>query len=253
MKKVKLYVKYHPISNIQYFGKTIQENVKRYRGSGTRWNNILEKYGHNNVQTMIVGEFDEDDPCLVDFALGFSAANDIVNSEWWANLTIETGLDGSYYFTEDALERIKKGAHKGNEVLKEKMKNDKEFNLMCRLKNANGNYRRYENENNKIYWKQSDEAIKKQKKSFKEINHQQGEKNSQHGKVWIHNDEMKLTLTVKKPVLDCWLNRGWKTGRKMKYKGKQTKRNWKQIQNQINLQMELMKIQLEKEGFLNKN
>ncbi|AWY10288.1 putative Seg-like homing endonuclease [Acinetobacter phage AM101] len=59
------------------------------------------------------------------------------------------------------------------------------------------------------------ETIEKVKNTFKEIKHQQGEKNSQFGKMWIYSLELKQSKRINKhdpiPV-------GWNKGRKM-FKG----------------------------------
>ncbi len=88
MKLVKLYVKCHNVTNLQYFGRTIKEDVEKYKGSGVYWGNHLNKHGCD-ISNFIVGEFEENDPYLVEFALGFSAANNIVASDEWANLIVE--------------------------------------------------------------------------------------------------------------------------------------------------------------------
>ncbi|EQA7786718.1 hypothetical protein ACX818_001309 [Acinetobacter baumannii] len=56
------------------------------------------------------------------------------------------------------------------------------------------------------------ETIEKVKNTFAEIKHQQGEKNSQFGKMWIHNLELKKSTRINKndPIPE-----GWNKGRKM--------------------------------------
>lgn len=45
--------------------------------------------------------------------------------------------------------------------------------------------------------------------------HQQGEKNSQYGTCWIHND--KESIKIKKEQLEEYISNGWIKGRKMKF------------------------------------
>lgn len=59
------------------------------------------------------------------------------------------------------------------------------------------------------------ESINKMKETHKKNHHQQGEKNSQFGTCWIHND--KQNLKIKKEELLEYLNNGWIKGRKMKF------------------------------------
>ncbi len=87
----KLYVKASD-RNLQYFGKTIN-NPHKYKGSGIHWSNHLKKH-QPTVSTMIIGEYEDNDPMLTEHALGFSAANDIVLSDDWANMIPEHGQDG---------------------------------------------------------------------------------------------------------------------------------------------------------------
>lgn len=57
----------------------------------------------------------------------------------------------------------------------------------------------------------SSESVEKRKEKFKKINHQQGEKNSQFGKMWITNEQESLTIKKTDPVPE-----GWRKGRIIK-------------------------------------
>ena len=95
-KQIKLYIKQHK-TGLQYFGKTSTKDINKYKGSGLRWKRHIKKHGYD-VVTFSVGSYDENDPMLIEHALGFSACNDIVNSNDWANLKPENGIDGGCYF-----------------------------------------------------------------------------------------------------------------------------------------------------------
>ena len=47
--------------------------------------------------------------------------------------------------------------------------------------------------------------------------HQQGEKNSQFGTMWIYHSELKISRKIKKEELNLFLSQGWIKGRKMKW------------------------------------
>ena len=55
------------------------------------------------------------------------------------------------------------------------------------------------------------------KKSKQENHPQLGEKNSQYGKVWIYNENEKISKSIKKELLNDYIKLGWKKGRKMKF------------------------------------
>lgn len=86
-----LYIKTHNITGLKYFGKTIRKNYNTYRGSGTYWLRHIKKHGYD-VNTELVGCFDYEN--ISEIAINFSIENNIVESEDWANLEIENGLDG---------------------------------------------------------------------------------------------------------------------------------------------------------------
>ncbi len=92
MQLVSLYVKTHNITGLKYFGKTINIDVSKYKGSGTYWGAHIKKHGYD-VHTEIIFESDNQ-ILLTDFALAFSKNHDIVNSKSWANLKEEDGANG---------------------------------------------------------------------------------------------------------------------------------------------------------------
>ena len=86
-----LYIKQHTVTGLKYFGKTTR-NPRKYKGSGKRWVNHLSVHG-NLVETIWCQLFTNKNE-LVEFALKFSKENNIVESDEWANLMPENGLDG---------------------------------------------------------------------------------------------------------------------------------------------------------------
>lgn len=88
-----LYVKQHSITGLKYFGKTERSNPFKYPGSGSYWKRHIKKHGKEYVKTIELWSFDDQDLCT-EFALKFSEENDIVESDVWANLRYEDGLNG---------------------------------------------------------------------------------------------------------------------------------------------------------------
>ena len=61
----------------------------------------------------------------------------------------------------------------------------------------------------------TEESKQKLKETYKKIKHQQGEKNSQYGTCWIHNN--KENKKIKREQLNKYLELNWIIGRKMKF------------------------------------
>ena len=83
---------------------------------------------------------------------------------------------------------------------------------------VNINDERLKNGQLKNFWighKHSEESKNKLKETHKNTHYQLGEKNSQYGKCWIHND--KESKSILKTELNNYLNNGWIKGRKMKF------------------------------------
>jgi len=91
-KPTTLYIKQHNKTGLKYFGKTTQDNPKKYSGSGLYWKDHLKVHG--NDVTTVWSQLFEDKQSLSDFAIKFSEENNIVDSDNWANLKPENGLDG---------------------------------------------------------------------------------------------------------------------------------------------------------------
>jgi hypothetical protein len=112
-----LYIKQHNITGLKYFGKTSSKDPHRYLGSGTYWRAHLKKHGRQ-VSTIWCQLFTEKDK-LIEYALTFSKLHNITESNEWANLKPENGLDGNPHgliLSEEHRSKISasgKGIHKG--------------------------------------------------------------------------------------------------------------------------------------------
>jgi len=105
-----LYLKKHRVTGLLYFGKTTKKDPEKYNGSGKYWSSHLRKHG-NEIQTIWFKLFVNEDEC-VNFSKKFSQKCIIHQSEKFANLIIENGLDGrpvgSPNHIQNAEERISK-------------------------------------------------------------------------------------------------------------------------------------------------
>lgn len=106
-----LYIKKHNDTGLQYFGKTTRKDPIKYYGSGNRWLNHLKSHGFNISTTWCQLFLTKD--ALVEYAINFSKENKIVESNQWANLKAENGLDGGGRLA---------GQYKHSELTKEKIK-----------------------------------------------------------------------------------------------------------------------------------
>jgi hypothetical protein len=89
-----LLVMEHNKTGLKYFCKTSQlHSLNKYKGSGKYWKKHLAKHG-KDVNVGVLGIYYEEDRCRA-AAKKFSEENDIVNSDAWANLIIENGIDGA--------------------------------------------------------------------------------------------------------------------------------------------------------------
>lgn len=88
-----LYIKQHSITGLKYFGKTTLKDPFKYNGSGKVWKRHILKHGKQNIKTLDVWGFDDIELCI-NFAIKFSRKNNIVNSDKWANLIEENGING---------------------------------------------------------------------------------------------------------------------------------------------------------------
>ena len=158
---------------------------------------------------------------LVEVSITQHAMYHYCNYQLWNNVedyVAWRGLSGQISEQEFLIERQKIFAQKGNEVLRLKKQADPEFTKKMerkRLKTWNKNREKHLRKLRKaqmlaVEAARTPEAIEKKKKSFKQINHQQGEKNSQYGTRWIHNKQVRISKRIK--VTDP-LPLGWSEGR----------------------------------------
>lgn len=96
-KSTYLCIKQHSVTGLKYLCKTQKsyEEMLEYKGSGRPyWNNHLKKHGRKYVETPWYCLFEEQEE-LTKFALMCSKQWNIVDSDEWANLRIENGVDGN--------------------------------------------------------------------------------------------------------------------------------------------------------------
>ena len=93
-----LYIKQHSKTGLKYFGRytrsRVKDSVEMYRGSGTYWKNHIKLHGKQHVETLWYCAFLNQEE-MTQFALMCSELWNIVESDEWANLMPEDGINGS--------------------------------------------------------------------------------------------------------------------------------------------------------------
>ena len=88
-----LLVMTHNVTGLKYFCKTSQlDKLQYYKGSGIYWKRHRKIHG-SDIYVGVLGLYYDKERCT-EAALKFSKENNIVESDEWANLIEENGLDG---------------------------------------------------------------------------------------------------------------------------------------------------------------
>ena len=106
-----LIIKQHKTTGLKYFCKTSKKDPYKYNGSGKYWLRHLKKHG-SDISTIWCQKFN-DKQLLIDHAIKFSIENKIVESNEWANMCIENGIDGGIRPTSDKQKSAVSKALKG--------------------------------------------------------------------------------------------------------------------------------------------
>jgi hypothetical protein len=202
------------INNKIYIGQHVTTNINDdYMGSGDHIKNAIKKYGIENFKKEIIAE-----------CSSFEEMNDLekelVNQDFVNSPnTYNHSIGGSYgwknclkYKSEEEIYAIRKNA---SDAIAKLLK-DPEYRKQHAEKISNG-LKQYwkENGHNWIDKSHSEETKRKMSETHKLNKHQKGEKNSQFGKCWIYNLELKENKSIKKEELNDWIDKGWTKGRKI--------------------------------------
>jgi hypothetical protein len=202
---------------MKYFGKTVSQNIEKYPGSGARWSNHLSKH---NVEPIHLWNSDwYYDTSISRFALKFSFMNRIVESDLWANMKPENGIDGGWERLNDGsekhIERTRKGRKQADKIIKEKYGVDNISQTEKFKKEASirikEEYRDGKRKVSKafIYSFEGKTHSKESKQKMSGPRPQcTGSKNSQYGTTWIWKKE-NGNKKIKKDELEHYVNQGW--------------------------------------------
>ena len=210
------------INNKIYIGAHSTENLDDgYMGSGKLLKRAQDKYGIENFSKEILEFFD-------DKTSMFESEKNIVTEEFLKRsdvYNLKLGGEGGWDHlnTKEYLDKKKEASLKGAAAFKTRFENDPDLKEKYRKMGSerfkqlwdNPKYReKFLNTKSFLGKTHTPETINKMKESHTRNKHQQGEKNSQFGMMWIHSLDEKVSKRIKKtdPIPE-----GWFKGRKMKF------------------------------------
>jgi len=216
------------INNKIYIGKHKTNDINDdYMGSGKILNKAIEKYGINNFKKEILFE------CSNEEEMNQKEA-EIVNDEFIKRndvYNLKIGGEGGFDYVNNTKQNLydrtkpetfKKYQMNGKKLYKrtlEKRISEPNFDKEFRKRISEGLKGWYKE--NESWWlgkKHKQESIQKMKDDKQKNHPQAGSKNSQYGKIWIYNDKLQLSKSIYKEKLNEYINKGWKKGRKIKFK-----------------------------------
>ena len=213
----KVYIGVHKTSNLD----------DGYMGSGKYLKNAISKYGIENFEKEILKWFDSEEEM-------YSEEAELVNEEFVSRkdtYNIKNGGEGGWSYVNKNNLNLYEQWHI-IKIRKEKYGDDC-YSIMSK-KGIKALKEKYGDEWASIISKKATHALKEKypegvwkdrkhteesKRKIGQANaiHQKGESNSQYGKCWIYNLELKENKKISKEDLQLWLDKGWIKGRKMTF------------------------------------
>ena len=202
VRPTRLYIKKHIKSGMYYFGKTINDPWK-YQGSGSNWIKHTEEYGRCGVITCWVSGFYYTSNSIRQVVLSFSHENDIVNSNKWANMIHEDGVNGGGVSnkkpTKSSIDKCKET--KANWSDSERLKHYAYAAEQLQI----ATMEKYGVKSIFSIINKDEELNAKRKLIYKEIEHQKGSKNSQYGTMWITDGINNAKIGKDLNIPDGWI------------------------------------------------
>jgi hypothetical protein len=226
-----LYVKTHNKTGLKYFGKT-KHDPHKYKGSGLYWLRHIKEHGYD-VSTEIIGFYTDKQECKGAATL-FSTVNQIVESDNWANLIDENGLDGGATkfgpLSEETKRKIS-SSHLGithTDETKQKIKDKRAIQNMDHMRVPKSEEHKKKISDSLKGRTQSEETIKKRadKLRGRERSEETKRKISESQRGKIISDETRLKMSKKtisdehkQALRDLYTGKIWTEEEKEKLKG----------------------------------
>lgn len=178
-----------------------------YLGSGTYLNRATQKYGTDQFRKEVLAIFDNPEDM-------FNLERELVNEEYLKTTNtynLRLGGDGGFDYIlshPNISEWRKRAGKQGGDSPKNPFKSS-EFKEKYQYFRSKKHLLEFQPLTN------TKESILKKKETFKEINHQQGDKNSNFGTKWIFHPESKCSMKIQEEELNDYLSNGWILGRKL--------------------------------------
>lgn len=221
-----LYVKTHLITGLKYLGQTSAKDPHKYPGSGTYWRLHLEKHGYS-YNTQILKECQAKDE-VKDWGTYYSNLWNIVESNEWANLKIESGdggvmspeiikkaqitrkKNGKKQSPESRAKAVRKRKENGwiiSDTTKQKLsiinkgkkRSHESIDKQLRSRIENGTLQHTETTKAKMRKPKPSGFSKKLSQAHKEGRHS-GSKD----RIWITNGQLNLRIKKSDPIPDGW-------------------------------------------------
>lgn len=188
-----------------------------YMGSGIYITNAIKKHGIENFEKEILEIFDNAESM-------FEMESILVNSEFVDRddtYNLKEGGNGGFEYINTigknhkfTVEESSKGGIKTSGLFKEKSLEEIEKFYENRLQKVIEYY-----ENGGVNGFKGKFHSVETKKKIGETNakHQQGERNSQYGTMWIYSLAEKVSKKINKEDFSDWETKGWTKGRKIKF------------------------------------
>lgn len=216
------------INKKYYIGKHIGLKNDDYLGSGKLLKAAIRKYGKSNfkkeilIEATSLEELNElekqyvtqkeiDDSNCYNLKLGGEGGWDYIN-KIGKNGTI-LGVTRQKLLRNSNLEWKNNWKKKHKDAISKFSKKE----LRIRGNKISRSLKKYYENHEGTFKNKKHNEIVKQKIGIANSIHQKGTNNSNYGKCWIYNNNLKQSISIKKDELNNYLKLGWIKGRKMKF------------------------------------
>ena len=189
-----------------------------YLGSGKRLRYSIEKHGKENHLREILEFFSSREELM-------TKEREIVNEDLRKEdkcMNLKNGGEGGFCNEEHKRDWVNAGSKAGVSSIKKLLANDSYYKEFCEKRKADWIRATEEERKHRLRGLEKCRGKKHTAESKLKIGKgnsvsQKGEKNSQYGKIWIYSDTEKRSIKIDKDLLESYISKKWKIGRRMKF------------------------------------